>query len=120
MSLVQACYPSDQLTDVAIYRGDGQVSGGGGQPVESNAVVVSRTKTLLTRLSGGQSERFFGRHSTSRWAVEFSSGENLQSGDLIAVLTGLYTGTIIEVMDVSFPLEELAVAQCDDTDRVLA
>lgn len=120
MSNIQACYASDELRDVDLHRNvTGQTSGGGGQPVENNIKVGSGVKSYLEKISGGQAERLFGRQSSSRWLAEFSSDAGVLPNDLIAVLTGPYAGTVIEVINTMVPLGELLVAECDDTPRAI-
>ena len=121
MSLIQACYPSAELASVDIHRNvTGQQGGVGGQPVEDNTKVLTGLSARVDKISGGQAERMFGRQSSSRWVAEFSDNAGIVKNDLVKLNSGPYSGIVIEVISIMIPLGELLLAECNDTQRVLA
>jgi hypothetical protein len=74
----------------------------------------------IEKLSGGQAARAFGDQSSSRWRLTLDADRDLQADDLVLVSSGPYTGTKLQVEDVTVPGGMLLMAACEDTDKALS
>jgi hypothetical protein len=109
--------PCEALAQVMVHRPGAQTAGEGGKPVETTTEEATIT-LQVTKLSGGQAQRAYGDQAQAKWRVLADDDADVMVNDLLEVLSGPYTGTMLEVDDIRAPLNALKVLQVSDTERV--
>ncbi len=111
----------ENLIKVNTYRPGAQTSGGGGQPVDPIPTTIKKSMYMkLEKLSGGQAQRDFGDQSKAKWRATVDSDANILENDLIEIISGPYSGTILQVEDVRVPNNFLMILPLTDTEKTVS
>ncbi len=84
-----------------------QTVGPGGQPqttLAGSPVQIADADAVVSKLSGGEAERAFGRDSDATFQVTLDRASTVQLNDIIEVKSGRYTGLFLDVMDILSPV----------------